>query len=1069
MKKARVIIPTICFAVLSTPAFEKAVSAAEQAAPVKKATLTSYLSSQYVDVNPGSYLNLRKSASTNSEVIGRLTNGAEVNVYSEENGWAKVKANGKDGYVSTKYLSPYNINTTIPEKTTTKYVNVDPGSRLNLRQSASTNSAILAMLSNGTKVTVYSETGGWAKVKANDKEGYVSTRYLVATVTEATSNNQKKVQEPVTKYVSVNPGSHLNLRKNASTTSAVISKLDNGTAVTVHSETGGWAKVTANGKEGYVSTRYLGAAKSGDNANADKSGTTESSQTVTKYVAVNPGSNLNLRSSASTGSTVISKLPNGAEVTVYSEAGGWAKVKANGKEGFVSTAYLTAGKSAGSDNSDKPGNTTKPQQPEKVTTVTKYVSVNDGSNLNLRKSASTSSSILSKLPNGTQVTVYSEAGGWAKVKANGKEGYVSTAYLTAGKSESDNSNKPENSTKPTEPEKVTTLTKYVSVNQGSNLNLRKGASTGSAVISKLPNGTVVTVYSEENGWAKVKANGKEGYVSTEFLASSKPDSSITTEVMYVDVLPGSNLNMRNKPSTNGSVIVKLARGVEVTVYSVNNGWAKIEVYGQEGYVSTEFLSEIKPGSGAVPEPDNQPNPDETETPGTEPDTNPGHNDSDSGTEPDNDQDTAPDDEPDTQPDDGSNPDDSTDVEPDPSEETEVTPPTAEPEDDTSEDKPVVKLVNVDPGSNLNLRSGPSTSTAIITRLPAGTEVIVHSEESGWAYVTAKGRTGYVSTQYLLSVPDKTPDLPGEKITTVHQDYDISLDELVDIQMKANPQTDQDYAVFIREDALKVDNSSNPTSGTVQGTGWRVRGGAGTDYWAVGQVNNGEKLQILSVVEGNDGYDWYQIQYNKNWVNPSRDDVRYYADPNNFLNSSAERFQFLKLSTTANLDPFEVNEQLLSGKGALAGHGATFTTAAKKYGINEIYLISHALLETGNGKSALAQGVQIYGKTVYNMYGIGATDSNPIGNGAQYAYEAGWFTPEAAIIGGAQFIAQNYIFSGQDTLYKMRWNPNGAVAYGKATHQYATDIGWAVKQVYRIFGLYNQLNTYQVILEIPKYK
>ena len=45
-------------------------------------------------------------------------------------------------------------------------------------------------------------------------------------------------------------------------------------------------------------------------------------------------------------------------------------------------------------------------------------------------------------------------------------------------------------------------------------------------------------------------------------------------------------------------------------------------------------------------------------------------------------------------------------------------------------------------------------------------------------------------------------------------------------MQANPQTDQKYTTYIREDALKTNNQTNPTSGVVQGSGWRVRGGAG---------------------------------------------------------------------------------------------------------------------------------------------------------------------------------------------------------------------------------------------------
>ena len=47
------------------------------------------------------------------------------------------------------------------------------------------------------------------------------------------------------------------------------------------------------------------------------------------------------------------------------------------------------------------------------------------------------------------------------------------------------------------------------------------------------------------------------------------------------------------------------------------------------------------------------------------------------------------------------------------------------------------------------------------------------------------------------------------------------------------------------------------------------------------------------------------------------------------------------------------------------------------------------------------------------------------SGPRFAYDAGWFSPEAAIMGGAKFIAQGYISSGQDTLYKMRWNPQAA--------------------------------------------
>ena len=57
---------------------------------------------------------------------------------------------------------------------------------------------------------------------------------------------------------------------------------------------------------------------------------------------------------------------------------------------------------------------------------------------------------------------------------------------------------------------------------------------------------------------------------------------------------------------------------------------------------------------------------------------------------------------------------------------------------------------------------------------------------------------------------------------------------------------------------------------------------------------------------------------------------------------------------------------------------------KEKHVNEVYLISHALLETGSVKSELANGVEIDGKKYYNFYGVGALDSDPIKTGSEYA-------------------------------------------------------------------------------------
>ncbi|GAA0179314.1 hypothetical protein SH2C18_22060 [Clostridium sediminicola] len=200
-----------------------------------------------------------------------------------------------------------------------------------------------------------------------------------------------------------------------------------------------------------------------------------------------------------------------------------------------------------------------------------------------------------------------------------------------------------------------------------------------------------------------------------------------------------------------------------------------------------------------------------------------------------------------------------------------------------------------------------------------------------------------------------------------------------------------------------------------------------------------------------------------------EEVAYYVNPDNFVHSEYGRYMFMKLSYMDGIDVNDLNS-MLGGKGVLQGKGDVFLKAGKNSGINPIYLISHALLETGNGTSKLANGSLSYnGATIYNAYGVGATDANPNLYGSKYAYEHGWFTLDAAIIGGAEFISKNYIKSSkynsnyQDTLYKMRWNDE------QMWHQYATDVGWAYKQIANIKRLIDMCESSTNYFEIPTYK
>lgn len=193
-------------------------------------------------------------------------------------------------------------------------------------------------------------------------------------------------------------------------------------------------------------------------------------------------------------------------------------------------------------------------------------------------------------------------------------------------------------------------------------------------------------------------------------------------------------------------------------------------------------------------------------------------------------------------------------------------------------------------------------------------------------------------------------------------------------------------------------------------------------------------------------------------------VRMYLDPNEF-SWGAYKYQFMDLSHYNGISRERLAE-FLSGKGILSGKADVFIEAAKRYNVSELYLVAHACLETGYGTSRLATGIEYNGKRVYNMFGIGAYDSDADSTGAKMAYGKGWTTPEAAIDGGAKWISENYINSSesrQNTLYKMRWNPDKP-----CEHLYAGDVAWAVTQSVIMSDIVGQFAEASVAYEIPVY-
>ncbi|QLK85691.1 N-acetylmuramoyl-L-alanine amidase [Staphylococcus sp. 17KM0847] len=209
-----------------------------------------------------------------------------------------------------------------------------------------------------------------------------------------------------------------------------------------------------------------------------------------------------------------------------------------------------------------------------------------------------------------------------------------------------------------------------------------------------------------------------------------------------------------------------------------------------------------------------------------------------------------------------------------------------------------------------------------------------------------------------------------------------------------------------------------------------------------------------------------------WENATREETRRAMDTQRIAKDPNEIYQFLKLDQYQGLNATDL-DKLLKNKGILNGQGEAFREAAITHNINEIYLISHALLETGNGTSKLSNGGYVTSndkvvtdsrKKYYNMFGVGAFDHDAVRNGFKTAESYGWDTVRKSIVGGAKFIKEKYIGAGQNTLYRMRWNPQNP-----AVHQYATDITWASHNAKRMKNFYDQIGEVGKYFDIDTYQ
>ena len=152
------------------------------------------------------YINIRSSADTEGEILGKLYNNSAVYIEGvDENGWYKVKSGNVEGYVAAQYIAVGSEADNLASQV--GYHVAEVGAEvLNVRASASEDADVITTVTNTQEVEVVEDCGEWLKVAVDsDCYGYVSVEYVNAEmqykVAESIEEEQARLDAEYQQYL----------------------------------------------------------------------------------------------------------------------------------------------------------------------------------------------------------------------------------------------------------------------------------------------------------------------------------------------------------------------------------------------------------------------------------------------------------------------------------------------------------------------------------------------------------------------------------------------------------------------------------------------------------------------------------------------------------------------------------------------------------------------------------------------------------------------------------------------------------------------------------------------------
>ena len=557
--------------------------------------MTGYIFSQYIQLSNDSssdagsvpstestpaktteYVNVRSGPGTNYTSKTVIASGTSITVTDRSNSeWYAVKlSNGMTGYIFSIYIELESGSSSGGGSSSSESVRARTTAGVNVRSGPGTNYSSKTVIASGTSITVTDRSNSeWYAVKlSNGMTGYIYSIYIriESESSSGGSSGTESTPAKTTEYVNVRSGPGTNY-----TSKTVIAS---GASITVTdtSNPEWYAVKLSNGMTGYIYSIYIELQSS--SGGGSTSGGVQAKTTA----------GVNLRRGAGTSFGVIRVVATGTTVTVTEATNAqWYKVKlSDGTEGYIFTEYLNV--ISGDIDSVKPDEDDTPDTSGAVTARTT-------TDINLRRGPGTTYGVIMVVDENVTVTVTEATNSeWYKVRlSDGTEGYFSAQYLKIVSGDIDSVKPDDSGDKEDEDDGGSDLEgtgEYLRTTTG--VNLRKGPSTSTDVLTVLNSGTIVEVIDRDTqGWVHVRTtSGRVGYVSADYVTAYTPsgsNGSVSTtsatiaqyKTLYIE---GSGSSVIWTSSDTSVARVEAGVDNQLFVYGVAPGTAKIVGKGANG-------------------------------------------------------------------------------------------------------------------------------------------------------------------------------------------------------------------------------------------------------------------------------------------------------------------------------------------------------------------------------------------------------------------------------------------------------------------------------------------------------